>query len=358
MGATLGIYVGRAFLRWTMGIFGGVMLLILLVDLLELLRRASDLPQVDMGSILLTALFRLPSLGEQLFPFAVLFGSMAALLTLSRKLELVVARAAGISAWQFLTPGLVVTVGLGLFAILVYNPLAVTLKDRADRIEAGIFGRPTTRDTNLWLRQSGVDGQSVLQADRASPDGRVLSNVSLFVFDPSGRFRERVEAAEARLDEGYWSLKDAVVSAPDAEGQAHAAYLVSTNLTPEQVRESLSTGVNASFWSLPTYIALAEKAGLPALRYRLQYQTLLALPLLLAAMVFLAASVSMRLFRLGNVGKMILGGVVAGFALYVISKIAQDLGGSGFVSSVAAAWVPPGVAILLGITSLLHQEDG
>ena len=358
MGRTLALYVGKGFLRWILGIFAGCLTLILLVDLLELLRRSSDLADASMGAVVLTALFRLPSMGEQLLPFAVLFGSMAALLSLSRKLELVVARAAGISAWQFLAPGLVVTVALGLLAVGVYNPLAVVLKDRADHIEASIFKRNAARETNLWLRQNGRDGQSVVHAAKVLEAGALLTAVTLYVYDDAGRFRERVEAAEARLRDGYWTLADATVSAPDAERQLHAKYLIATNLSTEQVWESLSNPANASFWALPGQIALADKAGLSAVRYELQYQSLLAMPVLLVAMVLLAASVSMRLFRMGNVGRMVLGGVAGGFALYIVTKVAQDLGGGGFVSPAMAAWIPPSVAMLMGITTLLHQEDG
>jgi len=37
-------------------------------------------------------------------PFIALFAAMATLISLNRKYELVIARAAGISAWQFLFP--------------------------------------------------------------------------------------------------------------------------------------------------------------------------------------------------------------------------------------------------------------
>ena len=40
-------------------------------------------------------------------PFAVLVGAMSCYLALSRRLELVVARAAGVSAWQFVAPSMV-----------------------------------------------------------------------------------------------------------------------------------------------------------------------------------------------------------------------------------------------------------
>ena len=66
------------------------------------------------------------------------------------------------------------------------------------------------------------------------------------------------------------------------------------------------------FWQLPHYIDMAERAGLAAAGYRLQYQKLLARPFMLAAMVLLAAAFSLRFFRFGGVQKMVLGGVAVG----------------------------------------------
>ena len=121
-----------------------------------------------------------------------------------------------------------------------------------------------------------------------------------------------------------------------AEPQEYESYLVSTNLTPEQVQGSLGSPDSLSFWDLPSAISSSERAGIRAERYKLQYQALLARPLLFAAMVMIAASVSLRIFRLGGVGKMILSGVLAGFLLYVAQKLAGELGENGVLHPVCA----------------------
>ena len=82
---------------------------------------------------------------------------------------------------------------------------------------------------------------------------------------------------------------------------------------------------------------LAENAGLAAVGYRLQYYQLLAQPFYLAAMVLLAAAVSLRLFRFGGVQKMVLGGIAAGFLLYVLSKVTGDLSKAGLMPPLVAA---------------------
>ena len=112
------------------------------------------------------------------------------------------------------------------------------------------------------------------------------------------------------------------------------------------------------FWKLGETIVQTERAGLDATRYRLQYDVLLAKPLLFVAMVLVAASVSLRFFRFGGVARMVLGGVAAGFLLYVATRLMEDLGGSGLVSPVVAAWFPGVVGSLLGTLALLYQEDG
>ena len=139
-----------------------------LADFIELLRRAGDTAGATPLVMAQLSLYRTPSIAEQVLPFAVLFGSMATLLGLSRKLELVVARAAGISAWQFLQPGIAVAVAIGVFSILAFNPMSAALKQQASRIEAKLFARKAKGlGPEVWIRQKSLDGQAVIRAEAA-----------------------------------------------------------------------------------------------------------------------------------------------------------------------------------------------
>jgi lipopolysaccharide export system permease protein len=285
---------------------------------------------------------------------------MTALLQLSRKLELVIARSAGVSAWQFLQPGLLVAALLGIGSILLYNPVSANLRQHATEDEARIFARAVTvaGGKEIWIRQKSLDGQAIIRADAAVGSTATITGVTVFGFDQDGAFARRIEAREATLHEGYWELKEARVLAPDEEPQSYDTYVMASNLEPSQVRQSFTPPESVPFWELEETIARTERAGLDATRYRLQHDVLLARPLLLIAMVFVAASVSLRFFRFGGVATMVLGGVAAGFVLYVVTKLMEDLGGEGFVSSAVAAWFPAVVGSLLGTLALLYQEDG
>jgi lipopolysaccharide export system permease protein len=360
IGRTLGAYIALRFLRNIVGVFVTIYLLIVTLDFVELMRRAGDAEGATSGVMATLAFYRAPSIAEQVLPFAVLFGAMGALLGLSRKLELVVARSAGVSAWQFLQPGILVGLLLGIFAVTTFNPIAAHFRQRAAVIEAKIFAKSgaVTTDKVIWLRQRSVDGQSVIRAISATDGGRQLNQVTFYNFDEAGVFFERVEAARALLGNGRWELANVRVISTLDEPKAYESSVLATNLELEQIRRSFTPAEQVSYWDLPDVILRTERAGLDATRYRLQQAALTARPLLMVAMILVAATVSLRFFRFGGVARMVLGGVVAGFVLYVATELAEDLGANGIIAPVTAAWLPAILGSLLGILALLHLEDG
>jgi lipopolysaccharide export system permease protein len=359
---TLGRYFGRRFLGAVFVVFFSCVGLIALVDFLELTRRFGE-RGVGFLSIMQLVLLRLPSWTEQLLPFAVLIGAMGTFLTFSQRMEFVIARSAGLSVWQFTGSAAAIAFLIGVFAVTVYNPVSAMMKEEATRLEASLATSRAARlesgvGRGIWMRQQSVDGQSIIQSQSTAQNGRQLLGVRIFSFDLNGKFIERVEAASALLEEGNWVLSDVQAHSPASEPQEYDTYLVSTNLTLEQVRGRMGSPDTLSFWNLPEAIEANERAGLRTERYELQYQVLLARPLLLVAMVVIAAVVSLRMFRFGGVGKMIVGGVLAGFLLYVVARLAEELGESGIVYPAAAAWFPAVFGALMGCLVLLYQEDG
>jgi lipopolysaccharide export system permease protein len=359
VGGTLGRYFAGRFMQAITVVFLTVFALIFLVDFIELLRRASDSRGVSTVTLAYLALLRVPMIAEQILPFAILFGAIGSFLALSRRLELVVARAAGISVWQFGAPAVLSAFVIGLGAMMVYNPMSVQMKRMADRLETRLFARadgPQAR--NLWIRQRSIDGQAVIRASQAADDGARLSDVTVFVYDDRNQLVERIDGASAELRTGHWRIENARILTIGIEPQNASVYLLPTYLTRQEVRQSLGSPETISFWSLSAAIQQLRLAGLDATRYELRYQTLLARPVLLVAMVILAASVSLRFFRFGGVANMVLSGVTAGFMLYLATQIAEDLGRAGLISPVLAAWLPALLGGLLGTLVLLHQEDG
>lgn len=361
---TFARYVSWRFLTAILAVTMLCVVLLFFADMIELLRRSgkdSDV-SVSVSTLVMISLLRLPSRSEIIVPFTVLIGSIAAFLMLSRKSELIVARASGISAWQFTMPGIFVAISIGIFMVGVFSPLSSAARTLSEHLYAETFGKESsildTKSAGAWLRQDGRDGQSVMHARVVSNRGLSLSSVSVWQYGPDNNFSERIEAGTADLKRGYWLLKDATVSAVGREPAYYDQYIVSTHLTPTHVNDSLGSVSSVSFWELPSFIDLADKAGLPATRHKIRFQMLLSLPALLAVMVLLAATCSLQSFRFGKVQQMALIGLGSGFVFFLFREVSHTIGKSGLAAPEVAAWAPAVIGALITTTVLLHQEDG
>jgi lipopolysaccharide export system permease protein len=359
---TLGRYFAGRFVISALGVFASIFVLLVLVDYIEMVRKTSGLVSASAVMVAETSLFRVPQLLEKMMPFCVLIGAMTCYLALSRRLELVVARAAGVSAWQFIAPALASAILLGILATVAYNPMSANLRETSKQMEAELFGSAPgggIQDASgFWINQVNADGSVIINAARSEQQGVRLTGLTLFRFDTANQFKERIEAREATLEDGFWLFKTLRRYSLDSPPVDQDRFELATSLTPAQVRNSFSTPETVSFWQLPSYIRSSESSGFATAGYRLQYHKLLAQPFLLAALVMLAASVSLRFFRMGGVQKMVLSGVGAGFLLYVLSKVTEDLSKAELMHPIAAAWLPVFVGGLTGFLALLYQEDG
>ena len=169
---------------------------------------------------------------------------------------------------------------------------------------------------------------------------------------------QRLEAGHANLSSGAWDLSQVNVLEPSAAPKHFDHLSFPTDLTVHRVQESFASPDALSFWALPSFIQLLKRSGFSAIQHELAFQALAALPLLCATMALVAAGFSMRPSRRGGATKMLASGVACGFALFMISEIANQFGTSGAIPVVLAAWAPSVSGLCLALALLLHLEDG
>ena len=301
---TLSLYITRQFLGYVLAMLAGLAGLVALFDLIELLRRSATKPDATFGLVVEIASLRLPFAAMQILPFAVLLGGILAFWRLTRSSELVVARAAGVSAWQFLTAPLLAAMLLGAVASGLLSPLSSALLARADGLDNAFLrtggGPLALSGGQLWLRQAdrGLDpqGAAILHARAVTLRGNSLSadDVSVFRLTANDRLLSRIEAARATLGGGVWTLEGARTIRPDQLPEEAGLIQLPTDLTVGRVQDSFARPETLSIWSLPAFIALLERSGFSAIRHRLHFQALLALPLLAGTMALVSAGFSMR----------------------------------------------------------------
>jgi len=360
---TLFIYIGRQFLLWFLAVFLIMITIVILIDSVELLRRSST--KVDATTAIVTsmALLRAPFLAQEAIPFAAMFGGILTFFRLTRNHELVVIRSAGVSVWQFMLPALLVVVMIGVAKVTLLNPLSSLLLTQFEELEGEyLTGRSSllaVSSSGIWLRQTyGENGRAVIHAESIEPDDVELRQVIVFLLADEDQFIGRIDAKTARLSEGRWDFTDAWLTGPEKPGEFVSTHSMATDLTSDKIQDSFASPETVSFWSLPRFIKILEETGFSALPHRLQLHTLIAEPVLLIAMVMIAASFSMRLSRRGGAPLLLGAGVLTAFLLFIVTNVVHAIGLGGTVPVALAAWTPAGVSLMAGIALLMHLEDG
>lgn len=362
MPTTLSLYIARRFATWFAALVAVAAVLVLLLDSLELVRRAASRPEVGIATVIQMAILHLPHIIDIVLPFAMLFAAMAALWQFSRHQELAVARAAGLSIWQLLLPGLAVAALLGVVKIAAFNPLAATALSVFEDLEAEHFNKrannPVLHGSSLWLKDYSGAFDLVIHADTLRPFDQVLEGVTVFQFVDRDRFQNRIDAATAVLSDGTWTFSDVRIVGLDRPMVERKSLTLSTKLNWGRLEESFTSPASMPIWRLPTFIRLLETAGFSAVPHRVYFHTALAAPLAMVAMVLIAAGFAIRPPRRGGILSLMTMAAIAGLGFHLLTQVFFRLGLSGQLPAALAAWAPIGCITMLGAAWLLYTEDG
>lgn len=360
-------YLVRRFLISFLMVFGVFFGIVFLIDLVEQMRRFKS-DKVGVLEAAQLAFLNAPSTLYQMLPLLVVLATIMLFLGLARTSEMVVTRASGRSALRSVLAPVLAALMIGIFGVTVINPIiAATGKQYnqvAARYKASGQSVSSVSEKGIWLRQASASGQIVVQAKRANLTGTRFFGVTFYGFDSEGRADFRIQAAEAVLRPGAWIVSKAKQwdfkgnDNAEAHAKTFAKREIASDLTHDQIRDSLGNPQSIPIWELPGFIRQLDQAGFSALQHRVWLQMELANPLLLASMVLIGATFTMRHTRFGRTGLMVLFAVMLGFAIFFLRNFAQVLGQNGQISVIVAAWAPPLAGIFLSLGLLFHTEDG
>ena len=190
---TLLRYILRGFLRALLAVFAVIALVILLFTSVENLRRFGD-TGAGGGDILRITLLQAPEVLYQVFPLVLMLASLVTFLRFARTSELVVMRAAGVSALRLIAVPVLAAIVLGIGFVAVVNPFV------AASIKRGLALEDEFRGSGSSLLSFSPEGVWLRQADRERPDG-----------DPGGAHQRRRHhpqpGAHAPLRRGRHALR-------------------------------------------------------------------------------------------------------------------------------------------------------
>jgi lipopolysaccharide export system permease protein len=350
-------YLGREIYLSIGLVFLALITLFAFLDLIHELN-AMGQGQYHLGYVLLFVMLTIPGHVYELFPVAVLIGTIVALVQMAASSELTVFRSSGASLWQMI--GALFKIALPLVVLsLVCGEL---LAPPSERMAQELRLKAQNAQVSLKEFRSGVwvkDERSFVNVKNVMPDAS-LSNIDIYQFDDTYHLQSITNAKRANfIGDGRWQLEDVLETRFSKEGTSinvqplqewHSA------LNPSIFTVLLVVPEQMSAWSLYQYSEHLRENRQKSARYEIAMWDKLVYPFALLVMMLLALPFASYHRRAGGVGAMIFMGIVLGLVFHFVGRLFATLGALNDWQPFISATAMIGMFLLLGMAMLWWTE--
>jgi len=305
--------------------------LLMLFAFLELINEVRGMGgNYQLGYVLMFILLSMPGHIYELFPVAVLIGSIFALVQMSAHSEITVFRASGASVVQLVK----ILLRIGLPLVVISLLCGELLAPPSERLAQEMRLRAKNAEVQVKEFRSGVwvkDEHNFVNARTMLPDNS-LRNLSIYQFDDSYHLRSVTAAQSAKYEsDGYWHLEGVTRTNFEAGGTAAAADNQESmewrsTITPSLLSVLLVVPEQMSAWSLYQYTSYLRDNHQKTARYEIAMWKKLVYPLAVLVMMLLALPFASHQRRSGGVSGKVFSGIVLGLTFHFIGKLFSDLG--------------------------------
>jgi lipopolysaccharide export system permease protein len=314
----------------------------MLLALFDLIHELEDLGRgaYRLPRVIAYVLLSLPGHAYELFPIAVLIGTLFALAQFVANSEYTVMRTSGVSLARMLVT--LIQIGL-LFALLTFvcgEFIAPPAEQAAQQLRAKAITGVIAQEfrSGLWVK----DDRSFVNVGQVLPDA-TLTDVKVYEFDTEHRLHMISLAQRGEyLDNHEWLLRDVVQTTFDDqrttvnridEARWHSV------LDPGLLSVLLVSPEQMSAWRLFSYIQHLRDNNQRTSRYEIALWNKIVYPLAALVMMVLALPFSYFQQRVGNVGAKVFTGIMLGIGFHMLGRLFTYFG-------VLEAWPPFWSAIL------------
>ncbi|MDH5571580.1 MAG: LPS export ABC transporter permease LptG [Gammaproteobacteria bacterium] len=336
---------------------GTLLTLLVLVSLLafiDFISEIADLGRGEYGLVdaMLYVLLSLPRRFYELFPTAVLLGSLLSLGALAGNSELTVMRAAGISIariiFSVLQAGLVLVV-----LVAIIGELVVPASERSAQVLRASALKQTISlggQHGFWAR----DGLRYMYVGRVYPDLN-LGSLQIYELDESKQLHTITSAKSARYINKVWQLKNVQKTRFTVDGVKSEA--LSRDDWPELLNPDLFNIVsvqpeNMSAYELYRYSDYLQVNELDASPYKLAFWIKVITPFSSLVMLLIAMPFVFSSQRAGTAGARVLVGLLIGIGFFLLNQTINHVGQIYGFSPVISATFPVLFVAILGMLAL------
>ena len=250
-------YLIKQFFKSFLAILFFITFVIYAAESIELFRRIGSYDSVSFFDVFYLSFLKTPKTVQILLPFIFLFAGMGAFSNLTKNKELMVMRAAGMSAFKIIMPIAIFSLILGFIYIFFFNPIFANMTHKFKIEKASLLGLKEDifdiSGKGIWIRDGGDEDSYFIYAASMNKEGRQFENVTFYRYRDQ-KYMDRIDSDMAILNPGDWVLQQPIITPFDAPSyQEDVLHLVST-IQFEKIPDYLIDPEELSFWQLSDYI--------------------------------------------------------------------------------------------------------
>ena len=348
----LNLYLAKIFLSNFFIVFLTFAALLVIGDFVEQFRKSTG-KEVPIEIIFQLAVLNFFGLIEFIIPIVVFFASLISFVIMIRNSEYIIIASIGISNLKILLPALMIYFFVGIFYVIVINPLSTVLFEKYTELEYKHLVKTdkfaSITKNGLWLKQFSQERElsSVLYAQQVSNSGATIYNFMILEYDINGIFQGRIDGKKATLKDKYWDMSDVQISPRYSQANYSETLVYDTNINPKDITDSLSSPKSISIWRLAKFIIFLEDLGYSALEFKIYFYNLIFMTLFISCLVILSASIVSDLKQNDRYYKLIIISLILIFIVYFLSNLFDALGSTGQVSPIFSKLITPIIVIVI-----------
>lgn len=354
------LYLSLNLLKSTLVTLLVLFAIIFAIEYIDLTRRFSSIVtgQMQLLKIIIIHIFTYITV---IMPFAVLIGSIAALIRLNLNNELSSFRTFGLSVFNIEAAVFITFFLLGFTYLLAIAPITTYCHKKYEQFLSKVYDREASfllSSSGLWLYDNAAQStDTIINAARIGLGGRKIFNLDIYSYNPAEKSVTVISAVEAHIETDKWVLHKAHSINSALEETYHETYELPINVDFTELQRRMDLPQTIQWWRLPKVIRLAKKSGFATTDYELYYYKLLALPLIFAAIGSFGATFTFAARKEGALFKNCLIGIFVGFAIYFFNNVFHAFADRTNLPLGVVVFMPYVMVILFTIYHAIRIEE-
>lgn len=350
-------YLAREIYASVALVFASLLMLFAFLDFIHELS-VMGYGQYSLGYVLIFVALTIPGHIYELFPVAVLVGTILALVQMAVRSELTIYRASGASTWQMLGALCKIALPMILISFLCGELLAPPSERMAQRLRLQAVNTKISLQafrSGVWVKDEG----SFVNVKSVMPDTS-LSGIDIYNLDGTYHLQSIVSARRASyVQPGRWMLGDVLETNFDKLGvttKAVQSQEWKSALTPGILSVMLVVPEQMSAYDLYKYVSHLKENKQQSARYEIAMWNKLVYPFALLVMMVLALPFASYQRRAGGVSVMVFMGIVMGLVFHFTGRLFASLGALNDWQPLFSATAMTGLFLLIGSVMLWWVE--